>query len=96
MNEKGTRERVTVAHQMAADVCIDGAQRVIQQHNIRRGVYGSGNRNTLLLSAAEVHATLADLSQIAAAQDLNVYARERNKERVRETNSREFEIKNMS
>lgn len=49
----------------STDLCVQSAQRVVEQHDVGAGVDGAGDRYALLLPAANVDAALAELRLIS-------------------------------
>jgi len=59
---------------VAADMHVDGGQRVVQNVDIRVGVRRARDGDALLLAAAQVHTLLANLRAVASRQRRRAYA----------------------
>ena len=54
------------------DMRVDGAQRIVQQVDVRILIHRSGHRDSLLLAARQGDASVPDLRQVAVGEDLEV------------------------
>jgi hypothetical protein len=59
---------------VAADMHVDGRQRVVQDVDVRVGVRRARDGDALLLAAAQIDALLADLRAVAGWQGLRACA----------------------
>lgn len=72
-SQKGRSVGASFTYQMAADMRVDGTQRIIHQHDFRVTIHSPSNRNALLLPATEIHAALADFRGVARTEDSKIY-----------------------
>ena len=61
-----------VFHDALSDVCVEGADGVVEDEDVFVGVHGAGEADSRLLAAGEVDALLADFGHVAADEDVEV------------------------